>query len=340
MQTRMAACIASVVNELSNRARVSPRAWQVPDNVLWEPIGWRIGHQHFDYRPQPGTDHNLGPYASVTFTNARWDPTYSEITYGTKRIAQDVKLSDQGKTKVIQNDSDAFVNVTYTESEALTNAFSTSVTHGLTLDMTTSSETKVGGEYAGVSAEETISVEFGVETTDEERREESQEGTSQASINIDFDAEPHQYYLVTITKENQTSYQPFSINGVMDFDIEIDMPGNGGGRADRHYPGNRVRVQGIQGYEQFVRGFDTNYPKMAGFYGQAQSRTTACISYVLDPQHRRIQVSGVHQATLDSNADYHVENLGTELPPHLANLPVHDANDPDGQPVGRNGGGD
>ena len=51
MQTRMAACIASVVNELSNRARVSPRAWQVPDNVLWEPIGWRIGHQHFDYRP-------------------------------------------------------------------------------------------------------------------------------------------------------------------------------------------------------------------------------------------------------------------------------------------------
>ena len=106
MQTRMAACIASVVNELSNRARVSPRAWQVPDNVLWEPIGWRIGHQHFDYRPQPGTDHNLGPYASVTFTNARWDPTYSEINvrHQADRAGRQAQ-SDQGKTKVIQNDS-------------------------------------------------------------------------------------------------------------------------------------------------------------------------------------------------------------------------------------------
>ena len=54
MQTRIAACIASVVQEVSNYARVSPSAWQVPDNVLWKPIGWRIQNQHFDYRPVPG----------------------------------------------------------------------------------------------------------------------------------------------------------------------------------------------------------------------------------------------------------------------------------------------
>ena len=224
-RTRMAACIASVVQELSNYARVSPSAWQVPDNVLWKPIGWRIQHQHFDYRPVPGKDHNDGPYASVTFSKARWDPTYSKVNYGTKRIAQDVKVSDSAKTKVVQNDSDVSVLVTYTESEAITNAFSTTVTHGLTLDMTTSSETEVGGEYAGVSAKETLTLEFGVTTTDEETREESQEGTSEAAINIEFDAEPRQYYLVTITKEHATTYQPFSIDGVMDFDITIQMPG-------------------------------------------------------------------------------------------------------------------
>ena len=168
MQTRLAACIASVVQEVSNYARVSPSAWQVPDNVLWKPIGWRVQNQHFDYRPVPGQDHNDGPFASVTFSHARWDPTYSKINYGTKTIAQDVKVSDSQKTKVVQNDSDTYVNVTYTESEAITNAFSTTVTHGITLDMTTSSETEVGGEYAGVSAKETLTLEFGISTTDEE----------------------------------------------------------------------------------------------------------------------------------------------------------------------------
>ena len=205
MQTRLAACMASVVQAVSNYARVSPTAWQVPDNVLWKPVGWRVKNQHFDYRPVPGQDHNDGPFASVTFSHARWDPTYSKINYGTKTIAQDVKVSDSAKSKVVQNDSDTYVNVTYTESEAITNAFSTTVTHGITLDMTTSSETEVGGEYAGVSAKQTLTLEFGIETTDEETREESQEGTSEASIDIEFDAEPRQYYLVTVTKEHATS---------------------------------------------------------------------------------------------------------------------------------------
>ena len=325
MQTRLAACIASVVHELSDHARWTATAWQVPDNVLWQPIGWRIGHQHFDYRPVVGSDDHLGPYASVTFSNARWDPTYSEVNYGPKKIAQDVKVSNSGKTKLIQNDSDAYVHVAYTESESITNAFSSTVTHGLTLDMTTSSETKVGGEYAGVSAEQTLTLEFGVETTDEQSEEKSQEGTNEAIINVDFEAEPHQYYLVTITKEHATSYQTFSINGVMDFDITIQMPGNDGARLGSHFPGKRVTVQGVQGYEQFVRGFDTSYPKMQGFYRNAQSRTRGCFEYVLNPDHRRIVVSGVNQAALESNADYRVENLGTDLPPHLDNLPVVEA---------------
>ena len=176
MQTRIAACISTVVQELSNRARVSPVPWQVPDNVLWQPIGWRIGNQHFDYRPVPGQDRASGPYASITFSNARWDPSYSKVNYGTKTIAQDVRVSDTGKTKLIQNDSDGYVGVSYTESEAITNAFSSTVTHGMTLDMTASSTTTVGGEYAGVSAEQSITLEFGVSTTDEESQEKSEEG--------------------------------------------------------------------------------------------------------------------------------------------------------------------
>ena len=132
---------------------------------------------------------------------------------------------------------------------------------------------------------------------------------------------------MTITKEHATTYQPFSIDGVMDFDITMQMPGNDGARLGRHFPGRRVAVQGLQGYEQFVRGFDTSYPQMQGFYGAANSRTKTCINYVLNPEHRRVQVSGVDQTSLESNADYHVEGLGDTIPPHLDHLPVVDAND-------------
>ena len=93
------------------------------------------------------------------------------------------------------------------------------------------------------------------------------------------------------------------------------------------FRGSVLQVQGLQGYEQFVRGFDTDYPKMQGFYGSAQSRTKTCIAYVLNPDNRRVQVSGTNQTSLESNADYHVEGLGTDIPDHLAHLPVVDAED-------------
>ena len=90
-----------------------------------------------------------------------------------------------------------------------------------------------------MSAEQKVTAEFGIETTSEESQEKSQEGTKSESVNIEFDAAPGQYYLVTITKEHAVSYQPFTIDGIMDYDIEIQMPGNEGGRLGSHYPGNR-----------------------------------------------------------------------------------------------------
>ena len=52
-------------------------------------------------------------------------------------------------------------------------------------------------------------------------------------------------------------------------------------------------------------------PKHAGFYDASYSRTKNGIACVADNARRRIQVSGVNQASLESNVDYHVEGLGT-----------------------------
>ena len=58
--------------------------------------------------------------------------------------------------------------------------------------MTVSSETTVSGSYAGVSAEEKVTAEFGVEKSTEESREQSEEGTKDESLGIAFTAAPRQ----------------------------------------------------------------------------------------------------------------------------------------------------
>ena len=330
MQTTMAACASSLIHDLANTSAWVPGVWHTPFDVLYHTGGWRIDHQKFAYRRAPGSDHHS--LATITFSNARWDPDRSNISYGEKRIAQDVEVSNDAKTKVIRNDSDTLIQVSYEEAEELTNSFSTSVTHGITLDMTATSETSVSGSYAGVSAEEKLTLEFGVSTTEEESQEKSEEGTTSESLSIEFDAEPRQYYLVTITKEHATTYQSFQINGVMDFDMEIYfVSSNHNAHEGRHYPGDHVKVQGIEGFRQFVYGFDTDYPAMVGYYpDRAYSRIKNGVNCILDPARRRVQVSGTNQASLESNADYRVESLGNSLPPDLEHLPVEDANDLDG----------
>ena len=243
-------------------------------------------------------------------------------------MATDANVASSGKTKIIRNDSDSVVTVSYDETEAVTNSFSTSITKGLTLDMTVSSETTVSGTYAGVSAEEKVTAEFGAETSTEESREKSEEGTHEETISIDFDAAPHQYYLVTITKEHETTYTDFDIDGVMDFDVTLGLGGRHGGHAEHYYPGDTVKLTGgMDGFEQFVRGYDTDYPSMQGAYDHFYSRTTNGINCALDPNRRRITVSGTNQAQLEKNVDYRVQSLGGSIPDHLQHLPVEDADD-------------
>ena len=321
MQGVVAGCLGPMIWELSNGA---------PDGtwvrtVVHTPTDWRITNQIYHYRGVVRGQAYTGAY--VKFSKARWDPEASAINYGPKRVAQNVNVENAGKTKLIKNDSNADVDVSYDESESITNAFSTSVTQGLTLDMTVSSETTVSGSYAGVSAEEKVTAEFGVEKSTEESREQSEEGTKDESLGIAFTAAPGNYYLVTITKEHEVTYQPFSIDGVMDFDVEIGWGSEGGGRQRARRPSNTVHLQGVAGLEQFVRGYDTNYPSMAGFWDAAGTRTKNGINCVLDADRRRIQVAGTNQASLESNADYQVESLGHSVPPNLRHLPVEDAGD-------------
>ena len=313
----------------SNNADGDARPWRNPQNQLYYPTGWRVDSQKFYLRRAVETGN---PIAWIEFTDARWDPEHSRLDYGEKRIAENVEEHDDAKTKIIRNDTDGEVHVAYDEAAELKNSFSSNVTKGVTLDMSAevASEQKVSGSYAGVTAEVSLSEKFGVDrsTSKETSTEKAEEGTHSEAIAIDFVAAPHAYYLVTIAKEHERTLQPFDIDGVMDFEIHLHISEaiKGVGRHSKFRPrGHDITVPSIEGLLQFLHGYDVRYPTMEGYWAATYSRARSVTDWIADPQNRRIQVSGVKDATLEKNADYHVEPLGGAVPDHLAELPTLDA---------------
>ena len=330
MQNHIAGGLAYLMWDLgSNNADGDATPWRNPQQQVYFPTGWRVNSQKFYLRRAV---HNGAPIAWIEFTDSRWDPNYSRLDYGAKQIAENVQEQDGAKTKIIRNDTDGEVHVAYDESAELTDSFSSAVTKGVTLDMSVevASEQKVSGSYAGVTAEVSLSEKFGVDrsTSREESREKSEEGTHSEAIAIDFIAKPHSYYLVTISKEHERTLQPFDIDGVMDFQIRMHVSQwlKGVGRHSKFRPHtNDITVPSVEGLLQFLHGYDVNYPTTEGYWDATYSRARAVADWIADPQNRRIQVSGVKDATLEKNADYHVEPLGTGVPDHLAHLPTVDA---------------
>ena len=335
MQYHMAAALARVMWDLGANCKGNAGAWtRNPNESVYTPSGWRKDNQAFNLKKNgEWARHGNKTLCRVTFTNARFDPMRGRIVYGEKRLGQNLRVQDDGKAKIIRNNSDSAVHVAYEESVDVTNSFSSSVTKGVSLDMTAEVgvESKVSGGYAGVSAEVTVSASFGISKSQsrEESREASQEGTRSESLAIEFDASPRSHYLVSISKEHATTYQDFSIHGVMDFDVEmflnINSPKGAGSRHSSHRPASTIKLVGMDAFEQFVHGYDTDYPKMEGFYNSCYWDTRKAIDWLMDPKNRFISVSGTNTASLESNASYAVEALGDAVPDALAHLPTVDA---------------
>ena len=339
MQWRMAVALASIIWDLGSNVKRIWYAWNHADklnSVTWWPSAWRIVKQVFSFRPNSGGG---GGDCSVQFSNARFDPERGDIWYGDKRIAENVLVDDDAKTKIIRNDSDSTIHVAYEEEVGLTNSYSAGVTKGVTLDMTegmsseTTAEVKISGEYMGVTAEAGLSETFGISKEEsrseskEENEERGREGSRTEKIAIEFDAEPRKHYLVTISKEHATSYQPFRIRGVMDFDMHLHMPKHSDQQHGSHHPGTDVHLVGMDGFIQFMEGFDTNYPAMQGFIAKAYSGTKAAYEWLKNATNRWIEVEGTKEASEESNATYQVESLGGTLPDALAHLQVVSADD-------------
>ena len=99
-QIVVASCMSSMIRELSNTSDWASGIWTHPTTVVSSPAAWRVTDQSIFLFPRDPR----APHPRVTFTNARWDPDASKITYGEKKIAQDVDVNSAANTKLIRND--------------------------------------------------------------------------------------------------------------------------------------------------------------------------------------------------------------------------------------------
>lgn len=322
-QTRLAAALGVIMAHQGCNVTHHDDFKGNPMKIIYYPMGWRTNKQDFPLRRHAGS---RKPLSHAGFDNVGWDGQDSDLKYGAKSIDQNINEAVDEKTQIIKNNTDDVVHVAYEEEVDLTNSFSTSISHGVTLDMTeeakVASEQKVSGEYMGVSAEVGLSEEFGVSKSKsqstEEGKEQSEEGTKAQKLAIDFEANPRTYYLVEVNKEHERTRQPFDILGVLDMDVVMQF-------NDPHT--KTVHCKGIEGFSQWVYGYDTNHPDMQGYMGHAPQAVKDAVAFIQDPANRTIKVSGTNLAELDSNADYNVEELGQHIPDALAHLPVKDAED-------------
>ena len=341
MEFKIAAALAVLLVDLGYNVHEDSDAYNTqPNNTSYWPSGWRINNQYFHLRP---FGDRQWPTVDLIFKNARWDGEQSKFDYGKETLDHQVVESDEGKTKIVENETNDKLHIAYEEEEELTNSFSSSITKGVTLDMTQTkdasvdSTTTVSGEYAGFKAETSLAAHFGISQSKSESKsselgkEKSEEGTKKASIAIEFDAKALSNYMVQITKKNEQTRQPFSIDGVMDFDFMIKANHEYWQESrNRHYrPGGKgnINLIGIEGLIQFVFGYDTNFPSMQNYWNNAPDQVKRAVDWIQDAKNRRIQVSGVSLASLDSNAHYDIKPLGSTIPSELSHLPVIDGRD-------------
>ena len=329
-QRLLAASLAGFLHDVRGAVGLVTPTFDNPDASLTPSDDWRVDDMRFVFLP--------GDYASaqIIFSDVNWDGSRSNLSYGERRL--DKKLNEQvpAHTKLVLNDTDSTVAVEYEEQVSLTNKVSSSITKGVTLDLKqdakVSVETKAGAELSGVTAEVKLAAEFGISESKSESseigRQQSEEGTKTEALKIAFTAKPRTYYLVKVAKESETLSEDFKIDGIQDATVTIipgGAPGWKGGALREHCPYDRVVVSGFDGLEQFVNGFDTNYPQMDGYLAKASWIAKQGFAFLFDPANRRIQVEGTTRLSLESNVTYQVQELGNHVPDEYADLPVVNA---------------
>ena len=291
-------------------------AWN-PDNFrrFLHAEDWRRDGQ-IVYFHHDSHDHRKSEY--VRFTDPFYGPE-SDFTEGTAQILPRVELAVDGLTKIFDNSKGGTpLHIAYTEDVELANSVSIGVRNAFTFDVTVGSETTISGSYAGASLEEKLSTEVHTGFTEEKSRDTEESKTASTGVAVEFDCPAGAIKQVVITKEHQRELIPVSGKFVVDFAMELKL---------RHWwnraaSGLRYRKSGrdtysadsVQGLYELIKGVDTDYPELEGFWGNGNAcwpQVRAAILHLMSPASRTYEIDADKTRIIENNADYAVADLET-----------------------------
>ena len=276
---------------------------------------WRKDDQIIDFH-HDGHDHRKSEY--VLFSDVFYGPE-SDFEEGTPQLLQNVDLNVDGLSKIFDNSKGKdTLHIAFSEAVELLNSVTTSIKDAFTFDTTTTSETTVSGEYAGVSLEEKLTEEVHVGEEHEKGRDEEESKTLSDEVAIEFDCPPGAIVQVFLTKEHQRELIPTKGKFVVDFSIEFKLRHwwnhRAGGIQYRAHGQDYFKVSSVQGLYELMRGADTDYPGLAGFWqdGNAcQSEVRDGILHLLAADNRAYYLDADKMRVIENNASYSVVDLET-----------------------------
>ncbi|MDE0287461.1 MAG: hypothetical protein OXM88_02660 [bacterium] len=151
---------------------------------------------------------------SMHFHDLGYDPDLSSITYGQpKSVTEEGSLEDHSYIYDLSGVAQDG-HFSQTDSVELQRSRSVEITHGVTMDVTVQSETKVSGEYAGVGLEQTITASFGYTDTEEQKRAESESTAQATSHTFDVPLPAGAVTRIGLNVGNTSSSRTVNIDGV------------------------------------------------------------------------------------------------------------------------------
>ena len=331
VQTMIAACLGATVHWMGGKVEWYPGAW---DPKVYSKFlngdEWRKDSQDIYYHHDP---HDHRKTERVAFKNVFYGPE-SDWEDGKPTLLKKAELRDDGKSKVFDNRKGANTfHAAYEDEITLENSISTHVSSTLNLDVTTSSETKVSGEFPGGALEETIKTELHVGDTEEDARDEAENKSDSEKTALEFDVDPGQCVLLAINKDQQIESIPrkgvFVIDGAIDVQLyHWWQHGTGhGGTEFREKGSDHYTFGNLADLEQFFHGTNTDYPSAAGLWDAAPTRVKNGVLHLLKPENRSYDLDGVAIRTLESNVDYTTTDIKDPSDPSANGLPVVDVSD-------------
>ena len=311
------ACVAAFMHQLGSPSPPRSGASWIHDSYVHfiTTDRWRKDSQilFFNYDHH---DHRKNEY--VEFIDPFYGPE-SDFVEGTPQLLQNVNLAVDGLTKIFDNSKGLdTLHIAYSEEVTLEESVSNSIREAFTFDTTVASETTISGSYGGASLEQKLSLEVHTGFEKETARDTEESTSATSAVAIEFDCPPGSIKMVVVTKKHQRELIPVSGKFTVDFGMKMKLRHwwnhDAGGTQFRAHDQDYFEVSGVQGLYDLMRGLDTNYPHLSGFWqsgGACTREVRDGMLHILEPANRTYELSIDKMRVIENNESYVVSDLET-----------------------------